>query len=155
MSGDRCATVRPHVLIVGDDQDLTLFLGEGLTIGGFWTSSIASGLQALEVFRLRTFDLVLIDATLSGMGAVELVRRLGTPGNENAPRGDLPILIIAGGLDEVDAEEVSAAGSDGLLLPPLEIEELVPGLFAIVDDWRRRHPDRPWADQAAQSVKEP
>jgi CheY-like chemotaxis protein len=147
----RSATERPHVLIVGDDQDLSGFLSEALTVGGFWTSVIASGIQALEVFRLRTFDLVLVDAALKGLGALEVIRRLRLPGAEDAPRTDIPILVIAGGLDEIDAQDVAKVGADGLLLPPIEIEVLIPALFRIVDEWRASHPDRPWADQAAQA----
>jgi CheY-like chemotaxis protein len=147
----RSATQRPHVLIVSDDQDLSEFLSEGLTVGGFWTSVIASGIQALEVFRLRTFDLVLVDAALKGLGPLEVIRRLRRPGEEDAPRTDIPILVIAGGLDEIDAHGVQQVGADGLLLPPIELEALIPALFRIVDEWRASHPDRLWADQAAQS----
>lgn len=155
MSTDqRSATARPHVLILGDDQDLTTFLSEGLTIGGFWTSVIASGIQALEVFRLRTFDLVIVDATLKGLGALEVIRRLRLPGAEDAPRTDIPILVIAADFDEIDPEEAVTAGANGLLLPPIELDDLVPALFRIVDDWRRAHPDRPWADQLAQQRPE-
>ncbi len=146
----RKSTDRPHVLIVGDDQDLSTFLSEGLMMGGFWTSTIASGIQAIEVFRLRGFDLVLIDALIGGMDVVELTRRLRMPGSETSERTDVPLFIIAGSLDEVDPEAISAAGSDGLLLPPIELETLIPALFGAVDEWRSRHPDRPWADQVAQ-----
>ena len=52
---------RPHVLIVTDDPSLSEFLGEGLVMGGFWTSVISHGLQVLEVFRLRSFDLIVVD----------------------------------------------------------------------------------------------
>lgn len=150
MTTTRKATDRPHILIVGDDQDLSTFLSEGLMMGGFWTSTIASGIQAIEVFRLRGFDLVLIDALIGGMDVVELIRRLRTPGSETAGRTDVPLFIIAGSLDEVDPEAISAAGSDGLLLPPIELETLIPALFGAVDEWRTNHPDRPWADQIAQ-----
>lgn len=153
-SNHRSATTRPHVLIVGDDPDLSGFLSEGLTIGGFWTSVIASGIQALEVFRLRTFDLVLVDAALKGLGALEVIRRLRTPEAEDAPRTDIPIIAIAGSIDEVDPLEIVEIGADGLLLPPIELESLIPALFRIVDDWREKHPDRPWADQAAQQQTE-
>ena len=150
-SDDRAAYVRPHILIVSDDPDLSGFLSEGLTLGGFWTSVIASGLQVLDVFRLRTFDLAILDAALKGMGTIEVVRRLRS--REAADGGqivDIPLLIVAGDLDEIDPEEVVDAGADGLLLPPLELEELVPAIFRIVNSWRGNHPDRPWADQAAQ-----
>jgi CheY-like chemotaxis protein len=138
-------------LIIGDDEDLSGFLSEGLTLGGFWTSVIASGIQALEVFRLRTFDLVLIDAALKGLGPTELTRRLRRPNLENAPRTDIPLFVIAGSLDEIDPQDAADAGADGVLLPPIELEELIPMLFHIVYAWRSKHPGRPWADEAAQA----
>ena len=64
------ALQRPHVLIVSDDPELTAFLGEGLVYAGFWTSAIASAVQALEVFRLRSFDVLVLDAALGGIGAI-------------------------------------------------------------------------------------
>jgi DNA-binding response OmpR family regulator len=152
VSTERSAIERPHVLIVGDDKDLTGFLSEGLMLGGFWISAIASGLQALEVFRLRTFDLVLIDATLSGMGALELIRRLRSTTSDDAPRTDVPLLVIAGSEDEIQKSDVAEAGADGLLLPPLELDELIPAMFQLVNAWREAHPDRPWADAALKST---
>ena len=70
------ALERPHVLIVSADPDLTAFLGEGLIYAGFWTSVIADAFQALEVFRMRSFDIILLDAALGGIGALEFVQRL-------------------------------------------------------------------------------
>lgn len=146
----RSATERPHILIVTDDPGLAAFLGEGLVMLGFWTSVIASAIQTLEVFRLRTFDLAIVDAALSGFGAAELVRRLRSTSEDGATRTDIPILVIAGSEAETDAESVASSGGDGLLLPPLELDELAAKLFAIVDRWRADHPDRPYADELAQ-----
>lgn len=146
----RSATERPHVLIVTDDRGLADFLGEGLLQAGFWTSVIASEIQTLEVFRLRTFDLAIIDAALSGLGAIDLIRRLRSAGDQGATRTDIPILVIAGSPEEISADEVAAAGADGLLLPPLELTDLAVQLFATADHWRSAHPDRPYADELAQ-----
>ena len=143
----RSATERPHILIVSDDPDLSEFLGEGLMLGGFWTSSVASAIQTLEVFRLRTFDLVLVDASLTAMGSVELLRRLRATEDGERPRTDLPVLIVAGSREEIDERVAMAAGAEGVYYPPLELEDLVPALYAVVDDWRSRHPGRPYADQ--------
>jgi DNA-binding response OmpR family regulator len=147
----RSATERPHVLIVSDDPDLSEFLSEGLTLGGFWTSVVASAIQTLEVFRLRSFDLVLLDAALSAMGATELLRRLRTAQGDDRPRTDVPIVFVAGSPQEIEERAAIAAGADGVLYPPLELEELVPLLFAAVDRWRAQHPGRPYADQIAQA----
>ncbi len=143
--------VRPHALIVTNDEDLRDFLQEGLTLGGFWVSIIASAIQTLEVFRLRSFDLVLIDRGLSGLDALELVRRLRRQPDseaESGPRTDVPIVLIE---DHAGLEDTAiAAGADTVLAPPLELDTLVPTLHQIVLAWRAQHPDRPWADQVAQ-----
>jgi len=142
---------RPHVLIVSDDLDLGQFLQSGLTIAGFWTSTVASALQTLELFRLRTFDLILIDALLEGLGAGELVQRLRTPEEPGGPpRTDIPILLIAGSEGEISTERANEMGASGVIYAPIEIEELALDLFARVRQWRQLHPDRPWADELAQ-----
>src|SRR5918996_1437182 len=98
------ALQRPHVLIVSDDPELVAFLGEGLVYAGFWTSTIASAMQALEVFRLRSFDVMVLDAALGGIGAGELLRRLRGRSDRatSIERTDIPILIIAATESELD-----------------------------------------------------
>jgi DNA-binding response OmpR family regulator len=148
------ATERPHVLIVSDDTELSQFLAEGLLYGGFWTSAVASGIQTLEVFRLRTFDLVLIDVALGGMSAIEVIRRLrgkSSRAEADSLRTDVPILVLAGSAREVDESTVRDAGADAVLVAPLDLEQVVPALHGVVADWRRDHPDRPFADAAAQA----
>ncbi len=146
------ATARPHVLVVTDDPGLKEFLAEGLVYGGFWTSSVASAVQTLEVFRLRSFDVVLVDAHLGGMGAVELLRRLRGRSNRalQAARTDVPILLVTDEHDDVD-RHATEAGANGTLIAPLELEEIVPRLHQVVEDWRTEHPGRPMADAAAQA----
>lgn len=148
---------RPHVLVVSDDKELQTFLGEGLLYAGFWTSGVASAIQTLEVFRLRSFDLVLIDAALSGLGATELVRRLRTRSPRAAsgqPRTDVPIVLVTDDATAIDAEAVARLGVDDVLAAPLDLETIALRLFGIVAAWRRAHPDRPWADAAAQTPRD-
>jgi CheY-like chemotaxis protein len=87
---------------------------------------------------------------LKGLGALELVRRLRTRDEGGTPLADIPVLIVAGSADEIDRDRALDAGADDVLLPPLELESLIPDLFRIVSAWRAEHPERPWADEAAQ-----
>ena len=147
------ASERPHVLVVSSDQGLREFLSEGLMLAGFWTSAVGSAVQVLEVFRLRTFDLVLVDAGLGGIAAVELVRRLRGRSDRvagNQPRTDVPIVFVAADASEIEPDAASAAGGDDVLFAPLEIETLAPRLLRLVQEWRASHSDRPYADQLAQ-----
>jgi CheY-like chemotaxis protein len=145
------ALQRPHVLIVSDDRGLSEFLGEGLVYAGLWTSTIASAMQALEVFRLRSFDIMLLDAALGGIGSLELLRRLRGRSDRAAAteRTDIPILVIAAPSDEIEPEQAVLAGADGLIRAPIELDDLAREIARAVADWRQRHPGRPWADAAA------
>lgn len=144
------ALQRPHVLIVSDDPDLSRFLGEGLIYAGLWTSVIASTVQVMEVFRLRSFDAMVIDAALGGIGAAELVRRLRGRSDRGGAeaRTNVPILIVASAAEEIDphlpADEIFA-----VLTAPIEIEPLASRIATAVARWRAANPGRPWADEAA------
>lgn len=145
------ALQRPHVLIVTDDRELSDFLGEGLVYAGFWTSTIASALQALEVFRLRSFDAMVLDAALGGIGASELLRRLrGRSDRASAiERTDIPILVIATSQSELASVGDRSADVDDVILAPVELEDLAAKLSELVTAWRASHPGRQWADEAA------
>ena len=145
------ALERPHVLIVSDDRGLSDFLGEGLVYAGLWTSVIASAVQALEVFRIRSFDLLLIDAALGGIGASELVRRLRGTSDRATPaaRTEIPIFLLAGSPEEVDSGPGRRAGADKIVVAPIEIAELAELIVRAVSSWRVEHPGLPWADAAA------
>src|SRR5829696_1631250 len=106
------ALQRPHVLIVSDDPELTEFLGEGLIYAGFWTSTIASAMQTLEVFRLRSFDVMVLDAALGGIGARELLSRLRAQSDRATAteRTDIPILVIAASQAELDVLDEALTG---------------------------------------------
>src|ERR687890_278197 len=145
------ALQRPHVLIVSDDSELTEFLGEGLVYAGFWTSTIANAVQALEVFRLRSFDVMVLDAALGGVGAIELLRRLRGRSDRatTAERTDIPTLVIAASHDELDPVLAEQVGADRVVLAPIELEQLAADIGGAVTTWRALHPDRKWADEAA------
>jgi DNA-binding response OmpR family regulator len=145
------ALQRPHVLIVSDDPELTAFLGEGLVYAGFWTSTIASAVQALEVFRLRSFDAIVLDAALGGIGALELLRRLRGRSDRAAAveRTDIPILVIAASSRELHPALAARAGADGVIQAPIELEQLAAEIGRVVTAWRASHPGRQWADEAA------
>jgi DNA-binding response OmpR family regulator len=154
MSSSKQRVERPHVLFVTDDEDLREFLSEGLVIAGFWVSTVASALQTLEVFRLRTFDLAIVDLAISGMTATELIKRLRTESPNSAQsqaRTDIPLLALADNPNQPEVAEAFRAGADDVLVPPLELDQLASHLHDVVRLWRSAHPDRPYADEVAKA----
>lgn len=142
---------RPHVLVVSDDGSLVDFLSEGLPLGGFWVSVIASGLQALEVFRLRRFDIVLVDAGLQSFNPAELVRRLrgkSTRTTDHEPRTTAPLVVVTEGDAPFTDDERADLQVVDVLQAPLELDEVARRLHAVFADWRQANPDVPLADAA-------
>lgn len=125
----------PEVLIVSADLGLTRFLTEGLLPEGFWPSAVRSGLQALEVFRLRTFDAVLIDAALSDLPVDVLVDRLrethDAAGEEVRHTASTSMLLIAGIPQELEPYHLETMAPDALFVAPFELEDLVERLRQI------------------------
>lgn len=143
---------RPHVLIVTDDESLGTFLSEGLPLGGFWTSIISSGLQALEVFNLRQFDLVVLDGDLRTFGAIEFLRRLrgkSSRDQSGRSRSAAPVVILGSEKSRPSETEATVLGISAFVAPPIELEDLVRVLHQVFAEWRTTHPDTVLADAAA------
>ncbi len=126
----------PEILVISGDISLSHFLTEGLLPEGFWTSSVAGGFQALEVFRLRQFDLILLDATVGDIGPAELIRRLRSGstdvGESDRPRTLAPIVVIAADQHELDSARIPETLISAIVLPPIEIDQLATALGDIV-----------------------
>lgn len=140
---------RPHVLIVSDDPSLATFLNEGLPLGGFWTTVIASGLQALEVFRLRQFDIIALDFELRSFDALELVKRLrglSTRALASNARTNAPIVLLSEGEINIDPETMSQLGISRALQAPLDLDDLAPDLHVVFEEWQKAHPTMPLSD---------
>lgn len=140
---------RPHVLIVSDDPSLATFLNEGLPMGGFWTTVIASGLQALEVFRLRQFDIIALDYELRSFDAIELVKRLrgiSSRAENSTARTTAPIVLISEGEITIDPEMMAHLGISRALSAPLDLDDLAPDLHQVYEDWREAYPSLPLSD---------
>jgi DNA-binding response OmpR family regulator len=129
------ASEYPETLVISPDIALTQFLTEGLLEHGFWVSAVRSGLQALEVFRVRGFDLLLIDAAVSDLPLDELLQRLRTPGEEgeSLPRQSLtiPVVVIAGSDMELEAYDLSSQSPDAIFVAPFELQDLADALKAL------------------------
>ena len=74
-----------HVLYVDDEPDLFLSVGEPdlfLSVGellrhnGFKVTTYANGDEAVKIFKVKEFDLLLADIQMPGMGGYELYRKV-------------------------------------------------------------------------------
>ncbi len=97
-----------RILIVEDEPDIQELLSAYLQQAGYQTSLAGDGVEALELFRSASFDLVLLDIMLpkiDGFGVCELIRQ----------ESQVPILMLTA----LDGEAEQLRGFD------LEIDDYV------------------------------
>ncbi len=111
------ATIRPSVLIVDSDVEHCDELSRRLEEQGFATTQAASGTQAVELIQLRPFDVVLLDAELSGTGGVEVLRRI----RRTKTCGQLPVLLLATAHRGDDILAALKAGANDFVSKPVNL----------------------------------
>ena len=102
------------ILIVEDEPDIQELLSAYLQQAGYQTSLAGDGVEALELFRSASFDLVLLDIMLpkiDGFGVCELIRQ----------ESQVPILMLTA----LDGEAEQLRGFD------LEIDDYVTKPFSL------------------------
>ena len=109
---------RKRILVVDDEQEITLVLRSGLTKHGFDVRVAGEGQAALELFQAWTPDLVISDLSMPNMNGLKLCRRL-------REISDVPIIILSVKGDEATKVEALDAGADDYLTKPFGMGELL------------------------------
>jgi len=117
---------RRKVLIIDDDKVILDLVSRVLSKNGYQAVVSPSVEDGLEQFGHVTYDLVMIDLFMEGVGGIEGIRLI------REQREDVKIIAISAGYDDMDSADALAAakkiGADAVLPKPLEFNEL-PGLI--------------------------
>ena len=118
------------ILIIEDNRDIAEMVCSHLERRGFRVDYAGDGVTGLHLGVTDTFDAIVLDLMLPGIGGLEVCRRL----REDARR-DVPILMLTARDTLEDKVGGLEAGADDYLVKPFEIEELEARLRALI---RRR-----------------
>ncbi len=90
---------------------------------GYWVTSVENGVEALRELSDRPYALVLMDIQLPVMDGIEATKaiRAGEAGAQNA---GIPIVALTAYAMSADKEAFLAAGMNGYLAKPVEVEPL-------------------------------
>ncbi len=111
-------SIRPRILVVDDEPQMQRFLRPSLTAEGYDVVSAGSGQEALERFRARSVDIVVLDLGLPDMDGKEVIKRIRATSST-------PIIILSA--REREEEKISALdlGADDYVNKPAAIGELM------------------------------
>ncbi|HUA99516.1 MAG TPA: response regulator transcription factor [Terracidiphilus sp.] len=115
-----------HVLVVDDEAAIRAALRPSLAELGFRVTEATRGEEVLDLLRTRTFDAVLLDCNMPGIGGLETLRRARAA----APR--LPILMVTVRDAEDQKVEALDLGADDYITKPFGMKELIARVRAAV-----------------------
>jgi two-component system KDP operon response regulator KdpE len=108
-----------RVLLVDDEPSIRRALRTPLNEMGFMTTEASRGEEALHLVQSQSFDVVLLDINMPGMGGMKTLTRL----RAMAPR--LPILMLTVVDGEEEKVEALECGADDYITKPFSIRECV------------------------------
>src|SRR5690348_14219991 len=125
--------MKAHVLLVDDDRHITDVLRRALAYEGYGVEVALRGDEALRKALEHPPDLVVLDLMLPGIDGLEVCRRLRASGNQ------VPILMLTAKDSIPDRVAGLDQGADDYLVKPMELEELLARVRALL---RRRNPEQ-------------
>jgi two-component system phosphate regulon response regulator PhoB len=128
-------SARPRVLIVEDEEPLTLLLRYNLEAEGYAVDSASRGDEAEIMLREQVPDLVILDWMLPGLSGIELCRRLRL----RLETQGLPVILLTARGEESERVRGLATGADDYVVKPFSVPELLARVRALL---RRASPNR-------------
>jgi two-component system phosphate regulon response regulator PhoB len=127
--------MNPRILIVEDEEALTLLLRYNLEAAGYDIESVARGDEADLRLREAIPDLVILDWMLPGVSGIELCRRL----RSRPETRQLPIVMLTARGEESERVRGLSTGADDYVVKPFSVPELLARVAALL---RRASPER-------------
>lgn len=124
-----------RILIVEDEEPLTLLLRYNLEAEGYEVDAAARGDDAQLRLQETTPDLVILDWMLPGLSGIELCRRL----RARPETKSLPIIMLTARGEESERVRGLATGADDYIVKPFSVPELLARVKALL---RRASPER-------------
>src|ERR1051325_2974168 len=109
---------KPRILIVEDDESITLGLQMNLEAEGYRVTVAMDGEEGLTQALGGAFDLIVLDVMLPRMNGFELVRALRAKGQM------LPVIMLSARGEEMDKVMGLELGAEDYITKPFGLAEL-------------------------------
>src|SRR4029079_11441051 len=110
-----------NILIVEDEEALTLLLRYNLEAAGYEVETVARGDEAETRLKERLPALFILDWSLPGLSGIELCRRL----RARPDTKQLPVIMLTARGEESERVRGLATGADDYVVKPFSVPELL------------------------------
>ena len=118
--------IRPRLLLVEDDPDLSQMLAELLDEEGYAVTAVRDGQAGLHRGLVDDWDVLVVDRGLPGIEGVDLVTRLRSRGLT------APVLFLTARGTVADRVEGLDAGAQDYVVKPFDVDEVLARLRALL-----------------------
>lgn len=115
---------KARILVVDDDAINRKLIQRMIEKIGAETELVASGAEALQAFKIRNFDLILMDIQMPEMDGIETTRRIRALERQSGAVRRTPISALTANAGEEDKERCFEAGMDDFFFKPIRIDAL-------------------------------
>ncbi len=119
-----------NILIVDDEKNYPMIIGELLEEEGYTTLTASSGMEALDILNTELIDLVLSDVKMPGMSGIQLLEKI----KEIKP--DIPVIIMTAFGSVEKAVEAMHKGAYTFILKPFENQALIAHIAKAISVYR-------------------
>lgn len=117
-----------RIIIADDDPIIGELVSNALIDAGHGVGWVADGATALAVMRRRPPNLAIIDCAMPGLAGIQLLRQMRVePG-----LCQVPVLMLTARSGERDEAIAYGAGADDYLTKPVDLDQLVGRVSAIL-----------------------
>ena len=108
------------VLIVEDDEDISMIEEAYLEAAGFHTEILSDGKAVLSRLKQESFDLILLDLMLPGMTGEAVLDQI-----RQKQKKEMPVLILSAKVSVQDKVKLLRLGADDYITKPFDPEEVI------------------------------
>ncbi len=117
---------KPKILLVEDDTTLGYILKEYLEMKDFFVHWSKNGIEGLRALKQTTYNLCVLDVMMPEMDGFTMADRMREEGYH------IPLLFLTAKSLKVDVLKGFSLGADDYIIKPVEEEELVARIHAIL-----------------------
>lgn len=125
ISNSTSRSSRGRALLVDDDATVRLLLADFLADRDFEVKTASSGETALALFHAEHFDVILVDFQMAGMTGLEMAAAV------RQKDARIPIALITGLANTLEAQEVTQAGINRIFGKPFDLHEMTTWLESL------------------------
>jgi len=112
------------ILIVDDEKPICDLIDLNLSAAGYYCKSVQDGMKAIELIEKETFDLILLDIMLPGVGGFDIMEYIRPL--------KIPVIFITAKGDVKDRVKGLRLGAEDYLVKPFDVVELLARVKALL-----------------------